>query len=442
MSKLRTIQGKTLADALAEVRRQLGDEAVILHTRTVRRGGVLGVAARTFVEITAASTIQDLPPAVRKGMVTPRVSGREQMGPAEGAAERMVAVQRQRADAKDRQLADEVESVKTLVEELIDRIQLPPRKTDSACSAAGGQGPTSVYPWGAVGPPDESEGTPGHASTPTPDNDQITALYRNLVTNEVAEELAAGLVEDLRHKLSAAELADSERVRQALADQIAGLLPEGGEVALRNGPGPTVIALVGPTGVGKTTTLAKLAAHYAVDRQRSVGLITLDTRRIAAFEQLQTYAAVLGVPLVQVSASDRLRSAINAMRDCDLVLVDTAGCSPHDRAGLQGLRELLRQAAPDEVHLVLSATTSRSALERIVERFACLCPDCLIFTKLDEALGFGVIVSCLRKAGAKLSYFTTGQKVPGDIEVGAARRLAAGLLSGSRENTCCCMEQR
>ncbi len=192
-----------------------------------------------------------------------------------------------------------------------------------------------------------------------------------------------------------------------------------------------MVALIGPTGVGKTTTLAKLAANLKLREKHRVGLITLDTYRIAAVDQLKRYADIIGSPLRVVSGVEDLKDAVRAMHQCEFLLIDTAGRSPNDTLKLNELRGLLAAAEPDEVHLVLSTTASDECLQLAVNRFAEVRVDKLIFTKLDEAPHVGVVLNIVRKVNKSLSYITTGQDVPDDIEVGRGRRLAELILGDS-----------
>jgi flagellar biosynthesis protein FlhF len=181
--------------------------------------------------------------------------------------------------------------------------------------------------------------------------------------------------------------------------------------------------------VGKTTTIAKLAAQYGLRMQKRVGLITIDTYRIAAVDQLRTYAEILNVPLKVVLSPTELGAALEELRDCDLVLVDTAGRSQNDAIRLNELRRFLTQAKADEIHLVLSTTNSQANLVQSAERFCKLGVDRIIFTKLDEAVGFGVILNVLRRVDRKLSYLTNGQEVPEHLEVGCSIAVA-DLITG------------
>jgi flagellar biosynthesis protein FlhF len=209
-------------------------------------------------------------------------------------------------------------------------------------------------------------------------------------------------------------------------------MPVAGPITRTKAHGPHVVALIGPTGVGKTTTIAKLAANLKLREKRKVGLITIDTYRIAAIDQLRKYADIIGSPLKVVGSPDDLREAIISMsQDCEFILIDTAGRSPNDTLKLNELKTFLAVASPDEVHLVLSTTSSQACVELAIERFSDVRADKIIFTKLDEAAHVGVMLNVVRKVNKSLSYVTTGQDVPDDIEVGKGRRLAQLILGNN-----------
>ena len=185
-----------------------------------------------------------------------------------------------------------------------------------------------------------------------------------------------------------------------------------------------VVALVGPTGVGKTTTVAKLAANFKLVHGMRVGLVTVDTYRIAAVEQLKTYAEIIDLPLAVANDPGEMPRAIDELGAVDMVFIDTAGRSPRDEVKIRELAEFMAQARPDEVHLVLSAGGGEQTLRSAVDRFTQVRADRLILTKLDEAEGFGAILGVLGQANRPVSYLTTGQAVPDDIE--PADRESAG----------------
>jgi len=263
----------------------------------------------------------------------------------------------------------------------------------------------------------------------------LFALYSNMIDNDVPVDLVDNLVGSVRDRLDAIELKDPMIVRQALLREIESTIRTRSESLLHietqsKGDRPRVIALVGPTGVGKTTTVAKLAATYKLRHNKKVGLVTSDTYRIAAVEQLRTYAGIIGLPLKVANSPEEMERAIADLGNCDIVVVDTAGRSQNDARRLDELAEFTAAAAPDETHLVLSTTVGDNVLRKTAERFKALGPDRCILTKLDEAVTTGPIAGLSDRIGLPLSFITVGQEVPDDLEPARADRLARCVLDG------------
>ena len=271
----------------------------------------------------------------------------------------------------------------------------------------------------------------GNAPTPTMPQ-QLFDMYLKLLGQDISEELADQIVNDVRNELDPTELEDPACVREAVLRQLAAFIPVASNPMPEASPDhrPLTIALIGPTGVGKTTTLAKLAATFKLRHGKKVGLITSDTYRIAAVDQLRTYANIIGLPLQVVLTPIEMKQAVHSLSNCDVILIDTAGRSQNDTSRLDELRQFITAAAPHEVHLVLSGTASEKVLLREAEAFSEVGVHKIVLTKLDEAVSFGVLVNVIRQIGMQLSYVTTGQEVPDHLEVGRAERLAELVLGG------------
>lgn len=273
----------------------------------------------------------------------------------------------------------------------------------------------------------------------------LERAYARLIEQEVAAELAEQIVASVERELQAAidagAMPSEAVVRDAFERRIASLLPADAEDGLGGASGRVLpgksgarrIAFVGPTGVGKTTTLAKIAAQLKLKRGLSVGIVAADTYRIAAVDQLRTYAEILEVP-VEVASSpadaERACQRLDAEHGVDVILLDTAGRSQNDRMKLSELRAFLVAARPDETHLVLSATAGARTLEREATAFGAVGIDRIVLTKLDEAATFGTLISLVERLGKRVSFLTHGQEVPDHIEPGRGRRLAE-LVMGS-----------
>ena len=255
----------------------------------------------------------------------------------------------------------------------------------------------------------------------------LFTLFTELVDAEVSEEIARELLERLRVTSSEAELEDALLAKARLSRLLEGEIDCCGPLQLRPG-GRRLVALVGPTGVGKTTTIAKLAAQFHLQQHCRVGLITVDTYRIAAVDQLRTYAEIIDLPMEVVATPRDMRGALARLADLDLVLMDTAGRSPRDDLKLQELKSLLEESQADEVHLVLSAVASTASLQRAAQRFSQVGASALIVTKLDEVAGLGGMLPLLRSSGLPLSYVSHGQDVPHDLSPADRRKLARAVL--------------
>ncbi len=259
----------------------------------------------------------------------------------------------------------------------------------------------------------------------------LREVYRRLIEQEVSEEIAETILIEIAEELGT-EVSDPERVTRCARRRVNELLPideqplDIGE-AKREGR-PHVVALIGPTGVGKTTTIAKLAASCRFRQGLSVGLITTDSFRMAAVDQLGRYAEILQVDLEVVIEPEDMVPALERLAACDVVLVDTAGRSRRDSERLQELGAFLRQADPDETHLVLSTTSGQRTMLRDADAFSQLGADRVVLTKLDEADGFGIVLNVIQRLDTRISFVTTGQEVPDDIEQGGADRIARLLL--------------
>jgi flagellar biosynthesis protein FlhF len=399
---LRTFQASTMSAALAEVKSQLGPSAVILHTRTFSKNTWLGLRRRAVVEITAgrqARTAARTPPPRAEVFARPAPAG---LSPQPMLESRRIVESRNPTESR-RQLLEspagqsavmlglsqEIGGIKTLIKELVDKTKR------QNCPAV----------------PEE-----------------LFEYYSQLIENDVAEELASDMIKTLQKQIRPEHACQGEFVREKLRDQIEKLLPSSGPIVRTKTVGPHVVALIGPTGVGKTTTIAKLAANLMLREKRRVGFVTLDTYRIAAVDQLRRYATILGAPMEVVGSADDLKLAIKSMSNCEFILIDTAGRSPKDALKLSELKSFLAAANPDEVHLVLSSTASQQCVELAIARFSEVRVDKIIFTKLDEAAHLGVVLNVICKVKKALSYVTTGQDVPDDIEVGRGRLLAQMIL--------------
>jgi flagellar biosynthesis protein FlhF len=480
--KLKTYRAPTMADALAAVKKDLGKDAVILHTRTLKTGGILGFFARPAVEITASAAAAVSNPA-RRPLAPPAPAAHEPdlaalLASTAGAAYRRAAgvapitpqfsmppaapapqppLQPSPAAQQPARSDSDPDAVRMTVRQR--RASEP-----AAIAAAPAPAPEPVAAHQPARQPAPSapssdvarelaeikllvnqvlQSTPaaatassaGHAAMP----EALFQHYLKLLESSVSRDIADRVVGAVRDELTPAELADESIVRQTVLRHLAGLVPSADGPVRQPARGrPLTIALVGPTGVGKTTTIAKLAAAYKLRHNKSVGLITTDTYRIAAVDQLRTYAGIIGLPLKVVLTPQEMTGAIESLSDHDVILIDTAGRSQNASERLAELGAFLAAADPHETHLVLSSAASEAVLFKTAEAFAPARPNRVILTKLDEAVNFGVLVNVLDRLSSdlslRLSFVTTGQEVPDHIEPGRSDRFARMVLDNALPN--------
>jgi flagellar biosynthesis protein FlhF len=397
--EIRTYRAGSMHEALALVRRDLGPGAAVLHTREVQTNRLFGlIPGRRQIEVTASEGVLVPSRLPQQTSDTERLRsagpvGRPQPPSPYADSQAAACTARVAAPRSDEPPAlaveDQLSDLRAMLQELC-------RQNRSS-----------------TGPRDLPDG--------------LFRLFTDLIEVDLNEEIARELVERVRREMSDAELDDSVLARTRIAGMVEAELPVAGPIAVTPGT-RRLVALVGPTGVGKTTTIAKLAANFRLRERRNVGLITVDTYRIAAVEQLRTYADIIDLPMEVVSSPREMREAARRLESLDLILMDTAGRSPRDEIKIQELRSFLNEAEADEVLLVLSSVAGERTLTHTAERFASVGTTGMILTKLDEATSLGNLLPLTRASRLPIRYVTNGQSVPDDIETAEAGRLARLVL--------------
>jgi len=378
-----TIQGPTPREALATMKRLYGADARIHSHRPVRMGGVLGLFAREGVEIT--------------GFVEPSTPERGTPEVADLDGEKRKILHRAVSGTGLQRLADEVAALRSRLDEsLPEGAAIAPRQT-------------------------------GHP--------QLDALDALLLRNDFAAQVRRRLLDQVRAEFPLSKLDDLPTVHQYVVRQI------GREVrlvaplaeAVGAAAGPRICTVVGPTGVGKTTTIAKLAALHAIGSSAEssgcrVRIVTIDNYRIGARQQIETYGEIMRIPVTAAETADELKKAIALGQDAEVIFIDTVGRSPGDYTHLAEIRSLLdvvgRQGT---TQLVVSATTKYADLEEIMRQFEPFAYDGVIVTKLDETATIGNVLSVLGAARKPVSYCCDGQVVPQDIAPASILRLLLSL---------------
>ena len=426
-----------MASGLKMIKKELGPDALILSTRTVRNGR-LGLIGKPVLEITAAID-STFPPkdSVASANAPPRqqATGRRKersggfkhvvddtsdepvrqqtalpntYGPSGLPQERRVATTPIEPQVD---LQKEVNELKDLVKSLAGRI------TDIAAHKE------ALHQSRQLTVKDRNLGN--RSTSAAIHGDHILSM---LIDRGVNVETSRTITGFLRESLTDQELGDQEIVRSAIISTIKDLI-QAGPPPFDDRQSRQRIALVGPTGVGKTTTLAKIAAAYLSRYSHSVALITIDTYRIAAVEQLKVYGEIMGLPVEVVITPEQLEKALEHHSDKDLILIDTAGRSPRDGFCIKELAEFLKPELNIDKHLVLSATTREHELLDAISRFQELGITHTIFTKIDECANLGILLNVQIQNPNPVSYFTNGQRVPEDLLEADPTRAAELIMS-------------
>ena len=392
---VKSYKAKSLPEALRMVQRELGPDAAVLQTREVWDGFFRGLLGCRQIEVTASNDVQVSSPfrisptAVPKAEKTLGESLTDALSPHPFSPQIPPAHCEDHVQRFKTELSGRSEDLDALIGQLCDR---PSSSLEM---------PQSLF-----------------------------RVYTDLLEADVEEDIARDLIARLRSKATLGELEDGQHIHRRLRDLVRSWIKPHGPITVSPNR-QRVVALVGPTGVGKTTTIAKLAANFRLRDRRRVGLITVDTYRIAAVEQLRTYADIIDLPMEVVATQREMREAINRLSEMDLILMDTAGRSPRDEVRIQELKMMMQEAKPDEVHLVLSSTSSAQALVKTAQKFAAVGTSALLITKLDEGIGLGNLIPLVQQLDLPLSYLTNGQSVPDDIQTTDPAKLTEWILTGT-----------
>ncbi len=383
--KIKRYMGKNTQEALLKVKMDLGNNAIILNTKKVRQKGIKKFFSSPMIEIMAAIDDDD---ARNKDRELTKIDAtyKAYNNPQKNLSEK---------EEKFTELENKVTNIENLLDKILNIVA--PEKNLSEADK------------------DEQNKLP-----------QIyQLLYNNLLRNEVDEEIAKSIIEQVAKKSDSRNLNDTSLVMHSV---IAAMFGKAEPITLRTDGKPTVILFVGPTGVGKTTTLAKLAASFMLSEGKNVGLITADTYRIAAVDQLKTYAEILGIPISVAYSMEEIRNEIERYNDKDVILIDTAGSSYRDKQKFEELKNQVNECNADSIFLVLSSTVSSKNCKEIIKNYEFIPNYKLIFTKLDETPVYGNILNTKCYSDKSLSYITNGQNVPDDIEIANVERLSKNLL--------------
>lgn len=427
---IKKFQGKTKEDTLEKVREELGEKAVVMNVKEVRPKGIFSSFRKSTYEITAALEEKDTfaeQVGAYRGNVTmpnqresiniaanepikiPPVNANEPIDQAQAEQNAIEFLKRNASLLKKEETgkADRIEEKLENLQNIIEK-QL---SSDTALK----------------------EDAKNFEKSETKKNENLAflkVLYETLIENEVHEKYVNQILDELE-KINW----NGNSVDHILSNVYQKMILKFGQshgVEL-SGSRPKIVFFVGPTGVGKTTTIAKLASNLKVNQGKRIAFLTADTYRIAAAEQLRTYANILDTPLSIIYSPDELNQTIERLEDYDVILVDTAGFSHKNKEQKEDVKLLLEQLDPrydSEVYLVLSATTKYKDLMEICDVYHVITKYKIIFTKLDETTSYGNILNVRLYSDSEISYITNGQNVPDDIELFNSQKIVKWLLGG------------
>jgi len=437
--KIRKYQGKTESETMIQVKEELGADALIVSVKQIKPRGLMKLFKKPYIEITAA--IDDRNMVAEKTLPAINLKAddviRNSSIVKESKANNTLP---QNKDAT----ASELDEFKQFIERfsskqkerqanqnhVVERIK---ESITDASEDYSQQGRTEFENNLDVTKTDKLIDQKIHIHEESIEEAPILKLiYEQLLENEVDEPYANELMNGLAEYVFEHNPELDDVVSVVYKRIIKNL--ENSQIIPISGNSRTVF-FIGPTGVGKTTTIAKIASLHTLNYNRQVALITADTYRIAAVEQLRTYANILSIPIRVVYTKDEMLEAIEAYRDKDLILIDTAGRSHHNEEHQIELKELLDSVENKDVFLTVSVATKYKDLQKIIKVYQDMCDVKIIFTKLDETQCLGNILNIKMGNQSTLSYVTFGQNVPDDISEINPHEIAKNILGGDEDGS-------
>ena len=394
---IKKFQGKTEAEAVESAKKELGNGVVIMNVRSVKRKGIFSFLRPQLIEVTVA--LEEEPARAAAPAPTPAAKEEPRQPLVNAIAE---SPRENVVNAESSAIEEKLDSLHSLLEQ---QLQKPEKEEEDK--------------------PEEKEKTSELERF-------MKLLYNTMLDNEVNEKYANQIIDEIE-KINKPNMPFDYALANTYQRMI---LKFGNPAAIAPAEkGPKVIFFVGPTGVGKTTTIAKIASKFSVEDGKRVALLTADTYRIAAAEQLRTYANILEVPFHIIYSTEEVEQALKDFRDYDFILIDTAGHSHHNAAQkdvMNGFLHSVDGLAEKEVFLVVSATTKYRDLLSIADTYSAMTEYKLMCTKLDETTTLGNLLNLKLHTGAAISYVTCGQNVPDDIEVFNPQKTVKQLLGGGK----------
>lgn len=431
--KIKKYLAPTLKEALAKVKEELGEDAIIVNTRTYKDGGIGKLFKNDQVEVTAAIE-EDLMPKrnfyaakaykttesdninsslednKEQALINSLKRFKEELPKMQGAQQQKSVQKRKPAEpitVKSDVAVEEKEDYSILKDELTEMKEMLHSLQEKMEYKGANEFPPIFQKY-----------------------------YKKLIDNEVDEKTVKKIITEVykEYENKAKDILFTEDdLKNLIVEKISENILTSGHIKIFDDK-TSVVFLVGPTGVGKTTTIAKISAIYAIYEKKKVALVTIDTYRLAAVEQLKAFANIVHLPLYTIFNLKDMDAIKRKFDEYDLILIDTAGRSQKDIEKLEELKQYIQTANPTEVHLVLSLTTKYHDLIHIMKKFSIVPINRIIFTKLDETTRTGNILNILKTVKGKISYITTGQDIPDDIELADSIKLSNLIVEGVKDD--------
>jgi flagellar biosynthesis protein FlhF len=378
--RIRTYVADNVQEAFYKVKSDMGKDAVILQTKWIKKGGFLGFFSKSMVEVVAANDINMKQEPVQKPLLSPTLPN---IGKFENKSK-----------------AEDLENIRSDINEVKEMIKDLYKDQKSAIDLDDFHLPSN-----------------------------LSSFYGRMISMQVDVEIAKDIITNCISSLSKNNMADGTNIYHAIKDEITLRMGPTMPIELTDG-NRSIVAFVGPTGVGKTTTIAKLAANFSLYRGKRVAMITADTFRVGAIEQLRLYGELLEIPVHTIYNTDDARRIMEELKAYDLILVDTTGTSPSNKIQIKKTKGLLDTLSPTDVHMVISAATKDQDMDEILSSYKEMRYSKLLITKLDETRTYGTILNAVKMTDCPLSYITSGQNVPDDIEIASSEKIAEMILGG------------
>lgn len=418
--KIRKYLVKKIEDAISQIKRDLGDDAYILSQMKVVKRGKLNLRKIEMIEVTAAvdnakSDPDDISSALLNKINNPTTQGKQHPKDEIFPELRLQSASSFLSPAGEPEVIVNKEAVLDLSE---IKKELLPLAQDVAEIKKILRAPTNGFT-----DYKEFEGI-------------FLDLYLELLESGVERKLAQKFIHTLQNQAKADNINDTRLIKKKLFNLLISSISFPSPLKLEKGK-RKVVVVVGPTGAGKTTTIAKLCAYYKLMEAKKVALMTIDSYRIGAEAHLKTYADILDVPFYSVYNEREMRLQLDKLMDYELIFVDTMGRSPNDKKGMLIMEKHLSGIPPEEkeVYLILSATTKTPDLYLAYEKYSIFKPVKLIFSKIDETLSLGNLFNLKMRTNIPTAYFTNGQRVPEDIEIAYPRKFARRVFLDHNNNS-------